>query len=194
MNVEDDILFKTPDYIAADNVRDEYPLSEFRIDENCSAGIECCEQSRHNSFSKTIDFGTECFEVTTVVLRLPKLDTTAIGIWSDESSFTLFLPTGRMFVCRTQSEAFHFDCLVPIMKHVGVSVRVISSQGLGSFVVLRRRITNNHYLALTLCFRLSFRESSLCSKVSVLSVFKHEHEYEVKHLTGYLQSPDLNII
>ncbi|GFU78352.1 transposable element Tc1 transposase [Trichonephila clavipes] len=53
-------------------------------------------------------------------------------IWSDESSFTLFQATGRVFVWRTPTEAFHVDCLVPTMKHGGGSVMVwaaISSRG-----------------------------------------------------------------
>ncbi|GFS83630.1 transposable element Tc1 transposase [Trichonephila clavipes] len=41
-------------------------------------------------------------------------------IWSDESSFTLFQTTGRVFVWRTPTEAFHVDCLVPIVNHRGV--------------------------------------------------------------------------
>ncbi|GFX81640.1 transposable element Tc1 transposase [Trichonephila clavipes] len=61
-------------------------------------------------------------------------------IWSDESAFTLFQTTGRVFVWRTPKEAFHVDYLVPTVKHEGGSVMVwavISSRGLGLLVVLR---------------------------------------------------------
>ncbi|GFY02573.1 transposable element Tcb1 transposase [Trichonephila clavipes] len=37
-------------------------------------------------------------------------------IWSDESSLTVFQITERVFVCRTQAEAFHVDCMIQTVK------------------------------------------------------------------------------
>ncbi|GFT94846.1 transposable element Tcb1 transposase [Trichonephila clavipes] len=45
-------------------------------------------------------------------------------IWSNESSFTLLQTTGRVFVWRTSTGAFHVVCLVPTVKHGGGSVMV----------------------------------------------------------------------
>lgn len=107
-------------------------------------------------------------------------------IWSDESSFTLFQTTGRVFVWRTPAEAFHVDCLVPTVKHGGGSVMVwgaISARGLGPLVVLRgwSKVTITEafsQIIFTLCFILSFRENVLSSKMTTplftrLTVFKH---------------------
>ncbi|GFW64125.1 transposable element Tc1 transposase [Trichonephila clavipes] len=38
-------------------------------------------------------------------------------IWCDESSFTLFHATRRVFVWQTPAEAFHVDCVAPTVKH-----------------------------------------------------------------------------
>ena len=45
-------------------------------------------------------------------------------IWSDESSFTLFPTSGRIYVWRTPSQAYNTDCLLPRVKHDGGSVMV----------------------------------------------------------------------
>jgi hypothetical protein len=45
-------------------------------------------------------------------------------MWSDESSFTLFPTTGRVYVWRTPKEAYNPECLVPTVKHGGGSVMV----------------------------------------------------------------------
>jgi hypothetical protein len=37
-------------------------------------------------------------------------------IWSDESSFTLFSTSGRVYVWRTPKEAYNPECLVPAVK------------------------------------------------------------------------------
>ncbi|GBO33699.1 hypothetical protein AVEN_67243-1 [Araneus ventricosus] len=104
-------------------------------------------------------------------------------IWSDESSFTLFQTTGRVFVWRTPAEAFHVDCLVSTVKHGGGSVLVwgaISCRGLG----------HSH----------CFLENVLYSKMTTplytarcVQTWLDEHN-EVEHLTWCPQYPDLNII
>jgi hypothetical protein len=48
----------------------------------------------------------------------------ALVIWSDESSFTLYLASGRVCVWRTPKEAYNPECLVPTVKHGGGSVMV----------------------------------------------------------------------
>jgi hypothetical protein len=38
-------------------------------------------------------------------------------MWSDESTFTLFATSGRVYVWRTTKEAHNPECLVPTVKH-----------------------------------------------------------------------------
>ncbi|GBM19795.1 hypothetical protein AVEN_208664-1 [Araneus ventricosus] len=45
-------------------------------------------------------------------------------ILSDESCFTLFPTSGRVYVWRTPSQAYSTDCLLPRVKHGGGSVTV----------------------------------------------------------------------
>jgi hypothetical protein len=40
-------------------------------------------------------------------------------IWLDESPFTLFSTSGRVYVWRTPKEAYNPECLVPTVKHDG---------------------------------------------------------------------------
>jgi hypothetical protein len=42
-------------------------------------------------------------------------------IWSDESSFTLFPRSGRIYVWRTPKEAHNPECMVPTVKYGGGS-------------------------------------------------------------------------
>ncbi|KFM63573.1 Transposable element Tcb1 transposase, partial [Stegodyphus mimosarum] len=72
-------------------------------------------------------------------------------IWSDESSFTLFQMTGRIYVWRTPKEEFYPECLLLTVKHGDGAIMVwgvISWHGFGSFVILHGRITSNHYLSI----------------------------------------------
>jgi hypothetical protein len=48
----------------------------------------------------------------------------ARAIWSDESSYTLFPASGRVYVWKTHKEAYHPECLVSTVKHGGGSVMV----------------------------------------------------------------------
>jgi hypothetical protein len=41
------------------------------------------------------------------------------SVMSDESYFTLFPASGRVYVRRTPKEAFSLECLVPTVKHGG---------------------------------------------------------------------------
>ena len=45
-------------------------------------------------------------------------------IWSDESSYTLTLTSGRVYTRRTPKEAYNPECLVPTVKHGGGSVMI----------------------------------------------------------------------
>jgi hypothetical protein len=56
----------------------------------------------------------------------PGHQTTGNGrvIWSDESSFTLFPTSGRVYVWRTPKETYNPECLLPILKHGEGSVIV----------------------------------------------------------------------
>jgi hypothetical protein len=49
---------------------------------------------------------------------------TAGVIWSDESSFTLFPTSGRVYVWRTPKEAYDPECRVTRVKREGDSVIV----------------------------------------------------------------------
>ncbi|GFV69775.1 transposable element Tcb1 transposase [Trichonephila clavipes] len=70
-------------------------------------------------------------------------------IWSDESTFTLFQTTGRVYVWRTPKEAFAPECIVPTVKHGGGSLMVwgaISWRGLGPLVTLHGKVKAAHYV------------------------------------------------
>ncbi|GFY08930.1 hypothetical protein TNCV_4661221 [Trichonephila clavipes] len=69
---------ETLGYNAVDNIQDECTLSEPGIHESYSTEVGCCEYPWQSSYSKTVSLGAECYEETTVVPRLSKLDTTAI--------------------------------------------------------------------------------------------------------------------
>jgi hypothetical protein len=53
-------------------------------------------------------------------------------IWSDESSFTLFPTSARVYVWRTPKQTYKQECLVPTVKHLG---RIC--EGLGSNIVVQ---------------------------------------------------------
>ncbi|GFW35508.1 transposable element Tcb1 transposase [Trichonephila clavipes] len=71
-------------------------------------------------------------------------------IWSDESTFTLFQTTGRVYVWRTPKEAFAPECIVPSVKPGGGSLMVwggaISWRGLGPLVTLHGKVKAAHYV------------------------------------------------
>jgi hypothetical protein len=70
-------------------------------------------------------------------------------LWSDESSFTLFPTSGRVYVWRTPKEVYNPECLVPTVKHVGGSVMVwaeILWHSIGLITTLHGRITAKGYV------------------------------------------------
>lgn len=69
-------------------------------------------------------------------------------VWSDESSFTLFPTTGRVYVWRSPEEAYNTDCLLPTVKHGGGSVMVwgaISWHAFGPILSLKGKVKAEHY-------------------------------------------------
>ena len=131
-------------------------------------------------------------------------------IWSDESSFTLFQTTGRVYVWRTPAEAFDIDCLVPTVKHGVGSVMVlgaISWNGVDPLVVLRGRINAEKYCTIlgdhlhpmvqTLfpdACPIFQDDNAPIHTARCVDAWFDEHSDEVEHLIWCPQSPDLNII
>ncbi|KAL9698867.1 hypothetical protein quinque_002308 [Culex quinquefasciatus] len=67
-------------------------------------------------------------------------------VYSDESTFTLFPTTGRVYVWR--KEAYDLDCLKPTVKHGGGSVMVwgaISWYGVGPITAVKGTMKADHY-------------------------------------------------
>jgi hypothetical protein len=131
-------------------------------------------------------------------------------IFSDESSFTLFPTTDRVYVWRQPKEAFEPDCLLPTVKHGGGSVMIwgaISWKSAGPIVSLHGRINSQDYLGI-----LSDQVHPMVSELfpegnavfqddnapihtaKVVSAWHEEHSAEVEHLVWPAQSPDQNII
>jgi hypothetical protein len=70
-------------------------------------------------------------------------------IWSDESSFTLFPTSGRVYVWRTPKEAYNPECLVPTVKHGGGSATTRAAIfwcTAGSIITMNGRITASDYV------------------------------------------------
>ncbi|GFT42130.1 transposable element Tc1 transposase [Trichonephila clavipes] len=99
-------------------------------------------------------------------------------IWSDESTFTLFQTTGRVYVWRTPKEAFAPECIVPTVNHGG-----------GFFMV---------YPFVQTSFPgecpLYQDDNAPIHTAKIVQEWFAEHEGEVGHLDWPPQSPDLNII
>lgn len=71
-------------------------------------------------------------------------------VYSDESTFTLFSTTGRVYVWRTPDETYDLDCLKPTVKHGGGSVMVwgaISWHGVGPIIAVKGTMKAEHYLS-----------------------------------------------
>jgi hypothetical protein len=69
-------------------------------------------------------------------------------IQSDESSFTLFPTSGRVYIWRTPKEAYNSKFLVPTVKHRRGSVMVwaaISWYSVGPVIILHDRIAAREY-------------------------------------------------
>lgn len=131
-------------------------------------------------------------------------------VWSDESSFTLFPTTGRVYSWRTSKEAYHPDCLLPTVKHGGGSVMIwaaISWYSAGPIVTLKGRVTAKNYTDILAdhvhpMLQILFPEGDVIFQddnapihaARCVQAWFQEHEDEVQHLPWPAQSPDLNII
>jgi hypothetical protein len=72
-------------------------------------------------------------------------------MWSDDSSFTLFPTSGRVYIWRTPKEAYNPECLIPTVKHGIGSVMVVGSHivvqySVGPIINLHDRITGREYV------------------------------------------------
>ena len=131
-------------------------------------------------------------------------------IFSDESSFSLFPTTGRVYVWRQPKEAFYPDCLLPTVKHGGGSVMIwgaISWKSAGPMITLHGRINSRDYLGILgnqvhPMVRELFPEGNAIFQddnapihtARIVKDWHEEHSNEVEHLIWPPQSPDLNII
>ncbi|GFY26184.1 transposable element Tc1 transposase [Trichonephila clavipes] len=131
-------------------------------------------------------------------------------IWSDESTFTLFQTTGRVYVWRMPEEAFAPECIVPTVKHGGGSLMVwgaISWHGLGPLVTLHDKVKAAHYVNILGDQVHPFVQTSFPGEcplyqddnasihtAKIIQEWFAEREGEVGHLDWPPQSPDLNII
>ncbi|GFU92802.1 transposable element Tcb1 transposase [Trichonephila clavipes] len=131
-------------------------------------------------------------------------------IWSDESTFTLFQTTGRVYVWRTPKEAFAPECIVLTVKHGGGSLMVwgaISWRGLGPLVTLHDKVKAAHYVNILGDQVHPFVQTSFPGEcplyqddnapihtAKIVQEWFAEDEGEVGHLDWPPKSPDLNII
>lgn len=131
-------------------------------------------------------------------------------IWSDESCFTLFPTSGRVYVWRTPSQAYDTDCLLPRVKHGGGSVMIwaaISWYSTGPMVTLHGRITAKDYVTILgdqvhPMVQYLFPNGDAVFQddrapvhtAHIVQDWFCEHEDELSHLPWPPQSPDLNII
>jgi hypothetical protein len=71
--------------------------------------------------------------------------------WSDESSFTLYATSGRVYFCITPKETYNPECLVPTVKHGGGSVTIwaaISWYSALPIITLKDRLTSSDYVGI----------------------------------------------
>jgi hypothetical protein len=165
----------TAGVIASENGR----LGRFwnRTDRCCAfSWIICdknCQISRCIERNESLTNPTSTVGLQLLNLRLPKVmfiwvnvvpsrpyghQTTgnARVIWSNESSFTQFPTSGRVYVWRTPKESYNPERLVQRMKHWGGSVIVWAAILLcyiGPIIILHDRITAREYLD-RLCYQV----------------------------------------
>jgi len=76
-------------------------------------------------------------------------------MWSDESSFTLFPTSGRIYVWRTPKAAYNPECLVPTVKHGGESVMIWAAI---SWYSAGPKITSNCQIIASRIARLKYHQ------------------------------------
>jgi len=69
-------------------------------------------------------------------------------MWSDQSSFTLFLTSGWVYVWRTPKQVDNPECLVPTVKHGGGSMMIWAASwySAGRVITMNGRITASDYM------------------------------------------------
>jgi hypothetical protein len=127
-------------------------------------------------------------------------------IWSDESSFMLFLTSGRVYIWRTPKEAYNPECLVPTVKHGGGCVMVraaISWYSVGPIITLHDQITARDYMGrlgnqVHPMIQMLFPNSAVFQDDNApihtdgtVQPWFEEHEGERQDLPWPAQSPDL---
>ena len=131
-------------------------------------------------------------------------------IFSDESSFTLFPTSGRVYVWRQPKEAYDPTCILPTVKHGGGSVMIwgaISWKSAGPMISLHGRINSRDYLRILSdqvhpMVRELFPDGDAFFQddnapihtARIVKQWYDEHSDELEHLIWPPQSPDLNII
>jgi hypothetical protein len=131
-------------------------------------------------------------------------DDTKYLIWSNESSFALFLASGRIYVCRTPKEAYNTECLFATGKHGGGSVTISAatswySAGITSIIIPNGRIAVSDCVDILGSQVRPNNDAVLQDDISPMHTARsvhfwfEEHEDTLQHLWP-AQSPDLNII
>jgi hypothetical protein len=73
-------------------------------------------------------------------------------VWSDESPFTLFTTSGRVYAWRTPKKAYNLECLVPTVKKEGegfcddLGSNIVVQYSVGPIITLHGRITAREYV------------------------------------------------
>jgi len=104
-------------------------------------------------------------------------------IWSDESSFTLFPTSGRVYVCRTSKEAHNTECLVPNVKNGGRFMKIwaaISWYSAGPLITTKGQIIASDCVQYNDAI-IQDDNSPMHTARSVQSRFE-EHEDALQHL------------
>jgi hypothetical protein len=130
-------------------------------------------------------------------------------IWSDESPFTLFPASRRVYVWRTPKEAYNPEYLVLTMEHGGGSVMVWAAKlwdSVGPIMALHGRITARDYMdrlgnqmhpmiqTLFLNNAVFENDNAPIHTAGTAQSWFVEHEGELQHLPWPEHSPDLNMI
>jgi len=131
-------------------------------------------------------------------------------IFSDESPFTLFPKSGKIYVRRRVGEEFMEECISPTVKHGGGKIQVwgcFSYCGAGTLFRIRGKMTGKDYRSI-LKHRMAPYHKELKEQEGVDFVFQHDNDpkHTSKVAKNYLanqnykvldwpsQSPDLNPI